>query len=193
MLWTRRVAPLALFTLVLGTACTSDDTADSGNQDGASSAPGDGATADETANDDSSELGCAAGIENETSDGTTDPIQLTWGAACNTDQDCIDLIGDPDVICETEAVVYELPGGYCTKPCVLPDATTQWVDDDPTCSADGGVACVGLKGMFERCGLPCTDDQQCNREGYLCRPFPLIGMPDDPNMCLMPECCIDGC
>lgn len=180
MIRIRRAWPIALLTVALGSACTTTDAND------------DESSADETANS-PNELGCAADLPNETTDGSTNPLMQTWGAPCTTNQDCIDLIGDPDVICEVEAVVYELPGGYCTKPCVLPDENTQWVFDDPMCDPAGGVACLGLKGMFERCGLPCDDDQQCNRDGYTCRNFPLISMEGDPRMCLMPDCCVDSC
>ena len=135
----------------------------------------------------------AAGAIGETTDGAMDPLMETWGAACQTDQDCIDLIGDPDVFCDTEAVVYELPGGYCTKLCTLPDMQTQSVLDAPDCDPAGGVACIGVKGTHERCGIVCTDDQQCNRDGYICRQLPLIALPEDPRMCLMPDCCLDGC
>ena len=117
----------------------------------------------------------------------------TWGAACTTNEECVALLGDPAAICETNAVVYELPGGYCTKPCVLPDATTQAVPDAADCDPNGGVACIGLMGTFERCGIICTDDMQCNRDGYICRQMPLIAQPDDPRMCLMPDCCQDTC
>lgn len=139
------------------------------------------------------DVGCAAGAVGETTDGASNPLMLTWGAHCTSHAQCVALLDDPDAICETMAVIYELPGGYCTKPCTLPDATTQFVPDAPDCDAGGGVACIGSKNVFERCALPCTDDMQCNRDGYICRQLPLISQPDDPRMCLMPECCQDTC
>jgi hypothetical protein len=139
------------------------------------------------------DVGCAAGAVGDTTDGATDPLMGTWGARCSTHADCVALIGDPAAVCDTMAVIYELPGGYCTKPCTLPDLDTQFVLDAPDCDPDGGVACIGSKGTFERCGLVCTDDMQCNRDGYICRQMPLIAFPEDPRMCLMPDCCQDTC
>lgn len=184
MIRMRFVWPVALLalSLQLPIACTTDDTDDSGE----------GSAADDT-NGEVDELGCAAGAVGMGTDGATDPLMQTWGAPCTSDQDCIDLIGDPEAICDSMAVVYELPGGYCTKPCSLPDMQTQSVLDDPGCDPNGGVACIGVMGTFERCGIVCTDDAQCNRDGYICRQLPLIALPEDPSMCLMPDCCLDSC
>ncbi len=212
MNWTRSTLVLAVLTtaFVIPLACTDDVGPETGAESGANTtnpttttptssadATAD-ATADDTAsgsgNDDSSvELGCAAGAVGETTDGATDPLMMTWGAPCQTDADCVALIGDPEAICDQAAVVYELPGGYCTKACSLPDLETQFIHDAPDCDPNGGVTCVGSMGTFERCGLPCTDDAQCNRDGYICRQLPLIALPDDPRMCLMPDCCQDTC
>lgn len=139
------------------------------------------------------ELGCAAGAVGDTTDGASNPLMETWGARCSSNEHCVALLGDPAAICDTVAVVYELPGGYCTKPCTLPDIDTQFVPDAPDCDPGGGVACIGSKNVFERCALTCTDDMQCNRDGYICRQLPLIAQPDDPRMCLMPDCCQDTC
>lgn len=195
MTWTRPAWPLALFAIACLSACpASDDTADSGAESGPTPTPTSDGMAD--ASDSSEgEASICPGMEivGETTDGATDPLMETWGAACTTDQDCIDLIGDPEAICDTMAVVYELPGGYCTKPCTLPDAQTRFVENAPECDPNGGVGCFGVMGMFERCGLFCTDDTQCNRNGYICRQMPLIGQAEDPRSCLMPDCCQQSC
>jgi hypothetical protein len=124
-----------------------------------------------------------------TSDGSTDPIMQTWGAPCCTDADCVALIGE-GAICETRAVLFELPGGYCTKPCEVPQGMTVVLD---AADCGPGVACVGQDPIYERCILPCTDDQQCDREGYQCRTMPMIAQEGDPTFCLMPDCCYDTC
>jgi hypothetical protein len=192
MSWIPRALPLALFTLALLPACPTDDAEDatvgeSGSNNDTSSTANADTTADATASaDDSAVLGCAAGV---TAGMSSDPVTETWGAPCTTNQDCIDLIGDPAAVCDFTAVVYELPAGYCTKPCVLPDLETRFILDDPACSAEGGVACLGVMGTFERCAIPCTSSDQCNREGYECRLLPLIGVEGDPTFCLMPDCC----
>lgn len=204
MSWIHRALPLALLACSLQASCTTDDAVDetagesgSNNDTSASTANATGnATADETASaDDSAVLGCAADVEAEfdTTSGMTNPLMQTWGAACTTNADCVALIGDPDAICDTTAVVYELPGGYCTKACTLPDADTRAVLDDPQCDPAGGVACLGVMGTFERCAIPCTDDNQCNRGGYMCRQLPLVSLPEDPSFCLMPDCCQESC
>lgn len=199
MIWIRRAWPLALLALPLLTACPEDDgetttVANTSNETAATSNETAG-TADETANSSEGDpaLGCAAGAIGETTDGATDPIMQTWGAPCQTDADCVELIGDPDAICDTSAVVYELPGGYCTKDCTLPDPDTRAVPDAADCDPAGGVACIGVQNVFQRCGILCTDDLQCNRDGYICRALPMIGTPADPKMCLMPDCCLDTC
>ncbi len=137
-------------------------------------------------------LGCAVPEEQDSTDGMSNPLMETWGAACSTDAECVALIGDGGV-CLLEAVVYELPYGYCTKPCALPDMSTRSVVDDPACDPAGGVACVGQQGAFEYCSPLCTDDAQCNRDGYICRQMPIISMMGDPSLCLMPDCCQDTC
>ncbi len=125
-------------------------------------------------------------------DGQSNPLMETWGAPCETDADCVALIGD-GAVCQDMAVIYELPGNYCTKPCTLPDGDTRAVPDAMECDPEGGVACIGQKGFFERCALLCTDDMQCNRDGYYCRRMPMIANEDDPKSCLMPDCCQDTC
>jgi hypothetical protein len=197
MSWIHRAWPLALLALASHPACTTDDSedetaAESGSNNDTANATAD-ATADGSSADGSVELGCAADIPFDTTDGAMNPLMETWGAPCTTNEECVALIGDPLAICDQMAVVYELPGGYCTKACSLPDMDTRVVLDAADCSPDGGVACIGAKPTFERCGLLCTDDNQCNRAGYECRQMPLISNPEDPSMCLMPDCCLEGC
>ena len=205
MSWTPRAWPLALLAFSLLPACTTDDTEDTAGESGANDVTTAPSTADETATagesatsvaesgDDSAALGCAAGANNADTDGASNPIMDRWGAACSTNEDCIDLIGDPAAVCDFSAVVFELPGGYCTKPCTLPDLDTRAVPDDPQCDPAGGVTCLGVMGTFERCAIPCTDGDQCNRNGYFCRQLPLIAQAEDPSFCLMPDCCQDTC
>lgn len=138
-------------------------------------------------------LACALPEVQDTTDGMTNPLMETWGAACGGDADCVALLGDGAVCLLNAAGVYALPHGYCAKPCVLPDMTTRFVPDDPACDPAGGVACTGQKDVFEYCAPICTDDAQCTRDGYICRQMPLIAQPDDPSLCLMPDCCEDTC
>jgi hypothetical protein len=119
-------------------------------------------------------------------------VMKTWGSACATDQECIDRLGD-GAICMLDAIIFELPGGYCSKVCTLPDGDTTVVRDAMECDPGGGVHCVGGQGVFERCVVECTAAQQCDREGYFCRLMPLIAREDDPTICMMDDCCQDGC
>ena len=182
------VATAGLVAL-LGCAEELDDADPTASSEGSEGSAG----SESDSGDSAAELGCAAGAEGDTTDGAMEPLLDTWGAPCNTDAECVELIGDPEAICETAAVIYELPAGYCSKPCQLPDMATRVVPDDPTCDPDGGVACIGLMGMFQRCAKLCTDDAQCNRDGYICRQMPLISEASDPKACLMPDCCQDTC
>jgi hypothetical protein len=127
-----------------------------------------------------------------TSDGSSDPLMDAWGAPCSSDADCVALLGD-GAVCDTMAVIYELPGRFCTKECELPDTSTTFVLDHPECDPNGGVACVGQKPIFQRCAVVCTDDAQCNRDGYYCRRMPMISQDSDPTFCLMPDCCETSC
>lgn len=187
----------AAWTLMLGLAlpiaagCPADDSA---GQDEAGSdttaATADSTVADESG-DDSAALGCAAEIVEDTTDGASDDLQTSWGAPCTTDEACVDLLGEGGV-CLFEAVVYELPQGYCSKECVLPDGEMYSIDD-PQCDPDGGVDCIGQAPLFQVCAPQCTDDTQCTRDGYTCRNFPLIAQEGDPTYCLMPDCCESSC
>lgn len=118
-------------------------------------------------------------------------LQAAWGAPCTEDDECVALLGKGGV-CLTEAVIYELPGGYCSKLCTLPD-DTKYSFDDPQCDPEGGVDCIGQAPLFEVCAPQCTNESQCGRDGYLCRTFPLISEEGDPTYCLMPDCCQDSC
>lgn len=191
MNWIRPAWPLALFAVAALACPAGDDTSETGAESGSTPTTTETPTSDDTAGE--SAICTGMPLTGGTTDGAMDPLMDTWGAPCSTDQDCIDLIGDPAAICDSMAVVYELPGGYCTKPCTLPDAQTRFVMDAEDCSPDGGVGCFGVMGMFERCGLFCTDDAQCNRDGYICRQMPLIGQEGDPRSCLMPDCCQNSC
>ena len=125
-------------------------------------------------------------------DGESNDLMQTWGAPCTSDEDCVALLGD-GAICQDKAVIYELPGGYCSKPCSLPDADTRVVLDAMDCDPAGGVACIGQMGFFESCTLLCSDDAQCSRDGYYCRQMPMISSEGDPKACLMPDCCESTC
>jgi len=119
-------------------------------------------------------------------------LQQTWGAACGDDQECKTLTDDDAAACLQEAVIFELPDGYCSKPCDVgaePGATV--ILDAPDCG-NVGLACVGVEDRFEVCALPCASDEDCPRAGYLCRTFPLIGLPGDPKFCLMADCCTNN-
>ncbi|HET6584365.1 MAG TPA: hypothetical protein VFG69_12975 [Nannocystaceae bacterium] len=180
-------------TLALLLACSSDDADgnDDGNDDNATGASA-GETADSSGGgDDSALLECAADIPEDAMDGTMPGIMGTWGAACDVDADCVTLLGD-GAICLKAAVIFELPLGYCSKPCDLPMGFSGSVPDDPTCDAEGGVACLGVDGMFEYCTVACTDNAQCERTGYYCRQMPVISAEGDPSYCLMPDCCDDN-
>ncbi len=147
---------------------------------------------DTSAGTNTEELGCAFPEEQDSTDGMMNPIMDAWSSACTTDAECVERIG-AGAVCLFEAVVYELPGGYCTKPCTLPDMATRVVMDDPACDPNGGVACVGQNPTFMNCAILCTDDQQCNRDGYTCRQMPLVSEATDPSLCLMPDCCQGTC
>jgi hypothetical protein len=189
----RLFALLALLpSVICMTACpAADDGTESadGADDGSgapTSAPSDDGGATMTAADD-------AMTQDETAAADDGGGQQTWGAPCAVDDDCVALLGD-GAVCLFQAVVYELPEGYCTKPCSLPDNMATIVEDAPDCDPAGGVHCIGQKTVsFEYCAVPCTDNGQCTRESYECRQMPQIAQPDDPSFCLMPDCCLQDC
>lgn len=130
-------------------------------------------------------------VENKMVDPATD-ITTHWGSPCDSDADCAHLGENAE--CFTDVLgVYELPGGACTVRCELPDSGTTVVLDDPTCDPNGGIACMGAKGIFSACLPPCTEDSQCGREGYGCIRMPTISAEGDATFCLMnPDaCCLD--
>ena len=124
-------------------------------------------------------------------DGTTPSIMDEWGAPCMADSDCMPILGEGAVCINNILGVYDLPGGFCTKYCELPDSGTSFVLDAPDCDANGGVACVGAKDIFTACIIPCDTSDQCGREGYGCRTMPTLASDGDPSFCLMSteDCC----
>jgi hypothetical protein len=174
--------------LLLAPGCTADDAMEA--EDG----PGDSSMTS-NATGDGGDLGCALEgeqMEIDTTDGAPGDLQQTWGAACATNDDCVALLGE-GAECLFLAVAYELPGGYCAKPCTLPGSETI-VQDDPNCDPGGGVDCIGSSSVgFSYCAAVCTDDSQCSRDGYTCRLMPQISAEGDDNFCLMPLCCLDEC
>lgn len=200
----KRASWIASICLVLpfATGCGADDSEegdDGGTPNATSNTSGSSDSEDPTSadgsesggGDDSAALGCAADIEADTTDGASEDVQTTWGAACTDDSQCVELLGEGGT-CLFDAVIYELPLGYCTKPCTLPSGE-KYVLDDPTCDPDGGIDCIGLAPLFQYCAPQCTDDAQCSRDGYTCRTFPKIAEEGDPTFCLMPDCCEEGC
>ncbi len=126
----------------------------------------------------------------------TTSVMDVWGSACTTDQECVARLG-AGAICGNSAIIFELPGGYCSKPCMIGDDpmdTSITVElDDPECDPAGGVACVGANGIYSRCAVACLGDEQCGRSGYFCRTMPQIAADTDPTFCLMDDCCEDAC
>ena len=179
-------------TLALLACPASDDSEDTGNDTAVDDSAADDAvttmtTADSSGGGDDSALRCAANLPEDANDGDMG-IMGTFGAACDVDADCVPLLGD-GAVCLKAAVIYELPLGYCSRPCDLPMGMTGVVADDPMCAPEGGVSCLGVDGTFEYCAVPCTDNSQCERAGYYCRLMPIISMEGDPTFCLMPDCC----
>ncbi len=125
------------------------------------------------------------------SGGGGENLQSAWGAPCTEDSECVALLGEGGV-CLGEAVIFELPGGYCSKTCTLPEGSKYSIDD-PQCDPDGGIDCIGQAPLFEVCAPPCTNSSQCGRDQYSCRNFPLIAAEGDPTYCLMPDCCQESC
>ena len=176
------------FALTLLACSASDDDAEDGNDtvaDDAETAPT--TEADSSGGGDDGDLRCAANLPEDANDGATG-IMGTWGAACGTDADCVPLLGD-GAVCLKKAVIFETPGGYCSRPCDLPMGMSGFIADDPMCAPEGGVSCLGVEGTFEYCAVPCTDNSQCERAGYYCRLMPIISQETDPTFCLMPDCC----
>lgn len=117
--------------------------------------------------------------------GADEGLMGKYGHACNTDADCIAVLGDGGKCLKDILQVYNLPGGYCSTDCDLPDQQQTYIPMAADCKL--GADCVGLMGFFEGCAFPCTDGSQCPRDGYECRQMPEISNPGDPTYCLMTE------
>ena len=131
------------------------------------------------------------GTEWAEKDAPTTSIMDVWGAPCTTDADCMPTLGADGVCVQNILGVYDLPGGFCSKYCDLPDSSTSFVHDHPMCDPAGGVTCVGAKDLFSACIIPCTSSNECGREGYGCRTMPTLAAEGDPTFCLMSttDCC----
>jgi len=161
------------------------DDGDANDTDASTSGSGEAGEAGETGAD-------ACAEEFVTKDNADAPDTMTrFGTPCLTDADCSHL-GETGECFEDVLGIYELPGGFCSIRCDLPDTSTTFVNDDPQCDAEGGVTCVGAKGLFSACIQPCTEDSNCSREGYGCVRMPTISIEGDPLFCLMnqDECCL---
>lgn len=169
--------PLALlFGFGLGLLC-SVSACDSGSDD-----EGSGETGDQKNE---------CGTEWVEKDGTTPSIMEDFGAPCMSDADCEPVLGDTGVCVNNILGVYDLPGGFCTRDCDLPDTMTTFEHDSEQCDPNGGITCVGAQGLFTACIRECTSDDQCGREGYGCRIMPTLAAEGDPKFCLMNtvDCC----
>jgi len=123
-----------------------------------------------------------------TTTATTGPdagLMGQYGHACSTDADCIAVLGAGGKCLKDILMVYNLPGGYCSTDCDLPDQQQTYIPMATDCKL--GADCVGLMGFFEGCAFPCTDSSQCPRDGYECRVMPEISNQGDPTYCLMTE------
>ena len=190
--WLPHLAAIFCLALVPVSACDSGgDDDDGASGDGTASSAGDGAE-DSAGDGDPTPQSC--GDEWVSKDpNTTLPTLFddALGQPCTTADDCAAL--GPDARCDDN--VFDLltwPGGICTLPCTLPNATTR-VADAPECNPDGGtgVDCVGLQGFYTACLKPCESSDQCNREGYGCRRMPNISAVDDQTYCIFDTrtCC----
>jgi hypothetical protein len=172
------IRPLALlFSFGLGLLC-SVSACDTGGSD----AEGEGETGSEKNE---------CGTEWAEKDGTTPSLMDAYGAACTTNADCEPLLGAGAVCIQNILGVYDLPGGYCTRECSLPNTSVTFELDSADCDPNGGITCVGVEGNFTACAPECASHDQCGREGYGCRLMPSIGAEGDPTFCLMnaTDCC----
>jgi hypothetical protein len=177
---------LGLLCLVPACETSSGDESASEGESGSNDTTGDG-DGDTTDTDGPAECG----TEWAEKDGMTESIMDEWGAPCMQDSDCTPILGD-GAVCVTNILgVYDLPGGFCTKYCELPDSMTSFLHDAPDCDPNGGVTCVGANGLFTACIIPCENHSQCGREGYGCRTMPTLAAEGDPTFCLMSstDCC----
>jgi hypothetical protein len=165
----------ALTLLCLAPAC------DGGNNDGGDSGN----------NETGSDRVCGEEWVSTEKDPATPSLMEDFGAACTTDAECAVILGDGGICVKNILGVYDLPGGFCSRPCDLPDTSTSFQHDSEQCSADGGVTCVGAQGLFTACIRECTSHDQCGRVGYGCRNMPTLASEGDPKFCLMSpdDCC----
>lgn len=153
-------------------------------------------TACDSGNDDSGDeqgnvVKNECGTEWAEKDETTPSIMDAYGAPCNSDADCFEVLGDGSICVDNILGVYDLPGGFCSRPCDLENTMTSFEHDSAQCDPNGGITCVGAQGLFTACIEECTTDAECGREGYGCRRMPTLAGPDDPKFCLMNtvDCC----
>lgn len=185
-----RLAYAALSASLVLLACSGDSGEDT-ETTGTGTASSTGTTAaetDATTTGSAMDMYCKSGAPMP---GSGTNLMEKWGAPCTTDQQCVDLIGEGGVCLDNILDIYLLPMGYCAKLCSLPDATTKYVPDDPVCGM--GQTCLGAKDFFEACAVPCTDDAQCQREGYTCQVLPQLGADGEPKFCLMGPNCTNAC
>jgi hypothetical protein len=170
------VRSLILASCIFSLACTPAD-------------DGDDEVAETTGDETGADLVC--GEEFVEKDGTTATIMATWGSPCTADADCEPGLGAGATCINNILGVYDLPGGYCTRPCTVGSTETTFVLDSAECDPNGGIACVGIDGAFTACAPVCSSDSQCSREGYACTIMPNIGAEADPTFCLMnaEACC----
>lgn len=151
----------------------------------------DGSEADDDTTTGETGSGQPCGTEWAEKSGTGESVMDEWGAPCMQNSDCEPILG-ADAQCITNILgVYDLPGGFCSKFCELPDTMTTFVHDSPDCDPNGGVTCVGAKDLYTSCIIPCDTNDQCGREGYGCRTMPTLASEGDPTFCLMNtlDCC----
>lgn len=151
------------------TAGTTDPTTGSGSETGGTDTSG----------------GCPSG---ELMAKSGDNKMELYGAPCSTDDDCVAILGAGGV-CQKDIVsMYLAPGGYCSKECNGGEMDP-YVTDAPDCDPNGGVTCIGVNGIFTACAVECQSDEECHRDGYICRVMPVIGADGDAKFCLMPDIC----
>jgi len=183
---------LSLSTFALSIcACAGDDSGDSASDTQTTDETNATAseTETETGNADVKTQLCGTGDKTE---GSGTNLMEKWGSPCSSNDDCVAIAGEGAECLDNILDIYVLPQGYCAKPCSLPDNDTQYVDNDPMCG-DEGMTCLGAVGFFETCALPCTSDDECQRDGFSCQLLPQIGAESDPKFCLMNYECTLSC
>ncbi|MFK7985556.1 MAG: hypothetical protein AB8I08_05955 [Sandaracinaceae bacterium] len=84
------------------------------------------------------------------------------GAPCNDELDC-------------------LAGSFCIRRGSFPDGMCSTVCDDDT-DCRGSTVCVEI--MSGACVLDCETDEDCTREGYVCRPQTRRGVVGEVMGCI---------